>query len=150
MVFKIAKQIEINEYIGFSIAEQSYCINIENVQEIIYVPKISLIPNEPPYIVGAINLRGKIIKVYNLRKWFRLPWKQYTKDTQIIIIDLQGSATGLLVDKVYEVFRVDKHSKHEVPFLLSQQPEFNYAQSIIDENEALFIEIFANIFLETN
>ena len=148
MVFKFATKMELDEYIGFSIDDRYYCINIEYVQEIIYVPVISKIPNAPPFIEGAINLRGKIVRVFNLRKWFRLPWKSIDKDTKIIIIDLEEKQFGLLVDKVYEVINCEKKDKHGIPFLLAQQSEISYAKSVIIENDHLFVELLPDIFLE--
>jgi purine-binding chemotaxis protein CheW len=149
-MFKLAQQIELDEYIGFEINQQPYCINIEFVQEIIYVPLISKIPSAPGYIEGAINLRGKIIRVLNLRKWFRLPWKAIDRATQIIIIDLKTNTFGILVDRVFEVFRCSKETKHEIPFLLAQQTEIAYSKSIITEKDQIFIEIQPDVFLNSN
>lgn len=150
MVFKITSQMELNEYIGFSIENDSYCVNIEYVQEIIYVPVISKIPQAPSYIEGAINLRGRIIKIYNLRKWFRLPWKPIDNQTQIIIIDFNNKLFGILVDRVYDVFRWDGERKQEIPYLLAQQHKMAYAKSLIAEDEKIFIEISPEVFLESN
>ncbi len=149
MVFNFASQIELDEYIGFSIDNNPYCINIEYVQEIIYVPVISKIPQAPPYVEGAINLRGKIMRIFNLRKWFRLPWKPIDNNTQIIVIDLKEDMFGILVDEVYEVFRCKSQDKHEIPFLLAQQPEISYAKSVILEEDDIFVEIFPDVLLES-
>jgi purine-binding chemotaxis protein CheW len=136
------QELESNEYVGFKIDQKTFCINVQKVQETIYVRPISKIPNVPRYIEGAINLRGKIIKVINLRKWFGLRWESYKKDSRILIINLEeNNVFGILVDSIYEVFKIEETMKTELPFLLDNQPEISYINNIILYENQLFLEI---------
>ena len=140
-MFRFVPEAETNEFLGFKINNYHYCVNILQVQGIIYIPAISKIPNVPTFVEGAINLRGKIIRVINLMKWFRLPWRNFTQDSRIIILDLGDYVYGILVDEIDEVFTTLKTDKHEKPELLENQTEIEYLKSIIIQKEYLFLEI---------
>lgn len=140
-MFKFIPETESNEFLGFKIADNSYCINVLQIQGIIYIPSISKIPNVPNYIEGAINLRGKIIRVINLSKWFKLPWRSYDKNSRIIIIDLDNSVFGILVETIDEVFKISKTDKHDIPGFLENLEEISYLRKIIIQEDRLFLEV---------
>ena len=147
-MFRFISEAETNEFLGFKINNYQYCVNVLQVQGIIYIPAISKIPNVPNFVEGAINLRGKIIRVINLMKWFRLPWRNFTIDSRIIILDLGDYVYGILVDEIDEVFTTLKTDKHEKPDLLENQTEIEYLKSIIIQNEHLFLEIDPELLRE--
>jgi len=140
-MFKLIQQEESNEYLSFLIDGEHFCLNISLIQEIIYVPPISKIPNVSLHVEGAIDLRGKIIRVINLRKWLGLAWQHYTAKSRILIINLKDGIFGLLVDEVLEVFKTEKSMIHEPPQILQQEAEIAYMKSIILNNNLIFLEL---------
>ena len=140
-MFKFVPEAETNEFLGFKVDNNYYCVNVLKVQGIIYIPAISKIPNVPNYVEGAINLRGKIIRVINLLKWFKLPWRNFGKNSRIVVLDLGDYVYGILVDKIDEVFTTLKSNKHDKPDLLGSQQEIDYLKSIIVQKDLLFLEI---------
>ena len=140
-MFRFVAESDLNEFLGFLIDTKYFCINVREIEGVIYVPSISKIPNVPSFIEGAINLRGKIIRIINLRKWFRLPWKTFDRNSRIIIINLEDNTFGILVDDVHLVFTILKSDKHEIPFLLANQPEISFLKSIILQENHIFLEI---------
>ncbi|MCP4763143.1 MAG: purine-binding chemotaxis protein CheW [archaeon] len=140
-MFQFEQEADSLEYLGFIVNNDYYCINLHKVQEIIYIPAISKIPNVPQYIDGAINLRGKIIRIINLRKWFKFPEKKIDDNSRIIVLKPQDLVYGILVDEIYEVFYLDKEEKFEKTYLLNQQPEISYFDNIIVQDKFLFLEL---------
>jgi purine-binding chemotaxis protein CheW len=57
----------------------------------------------PDYIKGVINLRGKVIPVMDVRKRFKLQEREYDERTCIIVVEIDGTSVGLVVDTVNEV-----------------------------------------------
>jgi purine-binding chemotaxis protein CheW len=57
-------------------------------------------------VEGVTNLRGKVLPVVDLRKRFDLPVTPESKETRIVVTELNGSAVGMIVDSVSEVLRV--------------------------------------------
>lgn len=60
----------------------------------------------PDYLKGIINLRGTIIPVMDVRLRFRKESKKYDDRTCVIVIDVESSPIGLIVDNVAEVLTI--------------------------------------------
>jgi len=103
-----------DKYLTFTVGSEDYGIDISHVTEIIGIQKITDVPDMPDYIKGVINLRGKVIPVMDVRLRFRMPSRQYDDRTCIIVVDVNGSAIGLVVDTVKEVVDVPP-SQIELP-----------------------------------
>lgn len=97
------------QYIVVNIGEEQYGININNVDNIVRMQKITRVPKAQPYFVGVINLRGEILPVMSLRKKFELPDDVYTDKTRIIIVKIeQQGMIGFIVDAVKEVITLEE------------------------------------------
>jgi purine-binding chemotaxis protein CheW len=94
----------------FSLAGESYGVDIGTVNEIIRPQEITRVPRTPRFVKGVINLRGKVITVVDLRKVFDLPVGESTKETRIVVVDILGQQVGIMVDAVTEVLRIPADS----------------------------------------
>ena len=94
------------QFVTFKLAGQKYAVDILKVQEINNMKEITPIPNAPAYVEGAINLRGKVIPVLNLRRKFHMEDVALNDTTKIIILDVRGIIMGAIVDAVSDVLRV--------------------------------------------
>ncbi|MDH3393267.1 MAG: chemotaxis protein CheW [Desulfobulbaceae bacterium] len=92
-----------DKYLTFHLAGEDYGIDIAFVTEIIGIQKITEVPDMPDFVKGVINLRGKVIPVMDVRLRFLLPERDYDERTCIMVVDINGTAVGLVVDKVNEV-----------------------------------------------
>jgi len=91
------------KYLIFELGEDSYGLEISHVNEIIGVQNITEIPEQPDYIKGIINLRGKIIPVMDIRVRFKKPVRDYDARTCIIVVNIEDILVGLIIDRVVEV-----------------------------------------------
>lgn len=91
------------KYVTFSLGNEEYAIGIQNVPAIVKFQKITELPHTPEYVIGVINLRGKIIPVFDLRLRFGLERATYDKFTVIIITEIHNKTMGVIVDKVSDV-----------------------------------------------
>ncbi|CDD65644.1 cheW protein [Firmicutes bacterium CAG:882] len=99
------------QYIVIKLGEEQYGININYIDNIVRMQKITRVPKAQHYFKGVINLRGEIVPVMSLRLKFGLPVDEITDKTRIIIIKLEQQATvGLIVDQVNEVVTLDEDS----------------------------------------
>ena len=92
-----------DKFLTFHLAGEDYGIEIAHVTEIIGIQKITEVPDMPDFVKGVINLRGKVIPVMDVRRRFNLEARDYDDRTCIIVVDIRGTAVGLVVDKVNEV-----------------------------------------------
>ncbi|MBL7975949.1 MAG: chemotaxis protein CheW, partial [Candidatus Kapabacteria bacterium] len=82
------------QLVSFSLGSEEFGIDILSVQEINRVSSITRVPNAPKYVVGVINLRGKIIPVVDLRKRFSMPSIATTEHSRIIVVELDTRVVG--------------------------------------------------------
>ncbi len=134
---------EIERFVTFSIDNEDYGINIMEVQEINRVSKITRVPKAPSFIEGVINLRGEVIPVIDIRKRFEIKTKPIDERTRVIITDLSGKKTGLIVDRVNEVMGIPKSSIEPTPdiILSSIGSEFLKGVGKVDDGKRMILII---------
>lgn len=107
------------KYITFALDGEEYGIPILNVREIIGMMKITPVPRMPEFVLGVVNLRGKVIPVIDLRSRFGLDYRDFDARTPIIVgeIDADGNIMqiGIVVDAVSEVIQVTNGNVEETP-----------------------------------
>lgn len=106
---------QILQLVTFKLGNEEYATEILKVQEINRMVEITAVPNSASYLEGVINLRGKVIPVVNLRKKFGLAAKENDEQSRIMILDIQGITTGLVVDGVSEVLRISSSTVEPPP-----------------------------------
>ena len=107
----MAIQSLVKSYIG----DEAFGIGIKQIFQIIKPQEVFKVPNTPPYIEGLINLRGKVMTVFNLRKRFNMPEKENDEDTKILIVRSGDYLLGFIVDNVTEIVRVQDEDIVETP-----------------------------------
>lgn len=112
----MAKNLQL---VVFSMAREHYGVSIESVHEIVKVPDITEVPDAPGYLVGVINLRGKIVPVVDLRRRLRLQGIDRTKSSRVLITENDGRLVGLLVDAVSEVLKVPPDAVEAPPEMIA-------------------------------
>lgn len=99
-----------NKYLTFYIDGQGFGIDIKYVLEIIGIQTITKVPKLPNYIVGIINLRGKVVPLINMRVRFEKENKEYDNKTCIIVVEVDEVTVGLIVDSIDEVLDIPENS----------------------------------------
>ncbi|MFB3776608.1 MAG: chemotaxis protein CheW [Bryobacteraceae bacterium] len=107
------------KYLVFQLGREEFGIRVLKVREIMGVQDITAVPQTPAHVKGVINLRGKVIPVVDLRLKFGLPEIEYTQRTCIIVVQVQGEATtmlmGIVVDGVAEVLNLTASEIEDTP-----------------------------------
>ncbi|QPK64190.1 chemotaxis protein CheW [Methylomonas sp. LL1] len=119
MTADIKSETHIEQFLTFELADEAYGIEILKVQEIRGWEPIRKIPNTPAYVKGALNLRGTIVPIVDLRERFNMETVEYTPVTVVIVVCIQtenaGPAVmGIVADAVSDVLDINpaeiKHS----------------------------------------
>jgi purine-binding chemotaxis protein CheW len=96
------------QLVTFMLSGEEYGVPISQIQEIDRLSKVTKVPKAARFIEGVTNLRGEVIPVLDTRKRFDLEAKVADDRTRIIIVELGGIKTGLIVDSVREVLSLPK------------------------------------------
>jgi len=92
-----------SEYLTFTLAGETYGIDILKVQEIRGYDAVTRIANAPEFVKGVINLRGVIVPIIDLRIKFKVGEVSYHQFTVVIIVNVLGKVVGIVVDGVSDV-----------------------------------------------
>ena len=107
------------KYLTFQLANEEFGIRVLKVREIMGLQEITAVPQTPGHVKGVINLRGKVVPVVDLRLKFALPAAEYTQRTCIIVTQIQGESSpvmvGIVVDGVSEVLNLTGPEIEDTP-----------------------------------
>lgn len=118
------------QLVTFLLGDDEFGADIMDVKEIIRVPSITKVPNAPSYVEGACNLRGNVLPIISGRVCFNLEKKTHDENSRVLVIDVEGKATGLIVDKVSEVMRVRTSDIEEAPQIV-KNVESDYLNGVV-------------------
>ena len=95
-------------YSTFCVQNNIYGIKAIKVQEVINVGHITPVHQATkPFIVGIINLRGRIVTIIDLAAKLGLEKTKLDKDTGIFILESGTEFIGILVDKISDVLQIN-------------------------------------------
>ncbi len=98
------------QLVVFDLAQEHYGVDIGAVQSIIKMQPITIVPRAPTFVEGVTNLRGTVLPVIDLHKRFGLGQAETSKDTRIVVVEMNGTTVGMRVDGVSEVLRVPEEA----------------------------------------
>ena len=107
------------QLVVFNLADEHYGVDIGAVESIIKLQPITAVPRAPGFIQGVTNLRGAVLPVIDLRERFGLPANGTTRDTRIVVIEMNGDQVGMVVDAVSEVLSVPKEDIEAPPSIVN-------------------------------
>ncbi len=113
------------QYLTFTLNDSIYAVQVLQVREVLGYQEPQELPCPDPVIAGLIRSRGQSISVVNLRRKFSFPDADTTKETRIIVVEIdsiseysnsQGQLVfGLIVDSVNEVIDMDSSLEEPPP-----------------------------------
>jgi purine-binding chemotaxis protein CheW len=88
------------QLVAFTLDRQRFALRLSSVEQAARMAEITPLPRAPSSVLGVINLRGRIIPVFNLRKRFDLPEREIETDDQLLIARSSRRTIALAVDEV--------------------------------------------------
>lgn len=134
------------QLVTFRLKDETYGINVMQVQEVLRVAEIAPVPGAPHYVLGIINLRGNVVTVIDTRTRFGLPQAEINELSRIIVIESEAQVVGILVDSVAEV--VDLHaSEIDSAPNVGNEESSRYIQGVASQDNDLLIVVDLNKLL---
>lgn len=88
------------DILEFLLSFETYAIEMRWVAETCPLKDLTPLPCTPPFVAGIINVRGRIISVIDIRKFFDLPEKGLTDLNKVIILHNGAMEFGILADEI--------------------------------------------------
>lgn len=134
---------QIFRWVTFRLADETYGINVMQVQEVLRMTDVAPVPGAPHYVMGIINLRGNVVTVLDTRKLLDLATSEITDTSRIMIIESGKVTVGLLVDSVAEVVNISS-SEIDPPPSVGNDEGSRYIQGIYSSEQQILILIDLN------
>ena len=133
-------------YLSFMLGNEVFAANVKNVINILEMKPITEVPHSPDYIKGVINLRGTVLPVADMRVKFGLPEIKITKDTCILVlqinIDDENILLGALVDNVKEVLEIEESQIEPAPSIGTKyKAEFLKGMLTVEDNFIMLLNM---------
>ena len=91
------------EVIEFGLAHERYAIEAAYVREVQPLEDLTPLPGTPPFVAGIVNVRGRILPVIDIKKFFDLPDAGITDVHKILLVHTDEMELGILADTVVGV-----------------------------------------------
>lgn len=92
---------EYMDVLEFSLANERYAVETSYVREVYPLKDYTILPGLPAFVLGILNVRGQIISVIDLKKFFHLPAKGIGELNKVIIIHNERMEFGILADVIH-------------------------------------------------
>jgi purine-binding chemotaxis protein CheW len=114
----------------FRIGRETYGVDIFSVREIVKAQEITSVPGTADYVLGIINLRGKIVSVVDLAQRLGLGRASVDRASRILVVDLDGFTVGFLVDAATEVLKLAPEAIEPAPEELKLSTSDDYLEGV--------------------
>lgn len=125
MTMQVEMNNQLEQFLTFELAGEAYGIEILKVQEIRGWEPVRKLPNTPDFVKGALNLRGSIVPIIDLRERFNMERVEYTPTTVVIVLCINTEndgaiVMGIIADAVSDVLDINLADIKDTPHLGSK------------------------------
>ncbi len=136
----------VEQYLTFTLADESYGLEILKVREIRGWEPVREIPNTPDYIKGALNLRGTIVPIIDLRERFGMEKAEYSPVTVVIVLSFgdqkENRVIGIVADAVSDVLDINQQDVRSAPNLGSKiDTRYMQGMYVLDTRMIMLLDV---------
>lgn len=134
----------------FYLGNEEFGVDLLKFREIIRMLPLTKVPCAEGYVEGAINLRGSIIPIVNLRTRLGMPHKPFDANTRIINMDVEHLVIGFIVDRIGNVRRIPAGTiEPPPPVVACVDSEYISGISNQDDHLLILLDVDKVLTLET-
>ena len=123
-----------NRLVVFTLDQRRFALTLSSVETILRSVEVTPLPGGPEIVLGVINMRGRILPVFNVRMRFGLPGREIGPSDQFLIANTSHRSVALAIDVAHEVL---EHSTESVIAAERVVPGMEYVAGIVRLNEGL-------------
>jgi purine-binding chemotaxis protein CheW len=110
---------EVLEVVTFALGGERYAVETCHVREVVRFDDLTPVPGGPDFLAGLVNLRGEILAVFDLRRFFGVADPGRTERARVIVLGGERAEFGVLADVVHEVTTLRVEEVREPPASVS-------------------------------
>lgn len=112
------------EVIEFRLAGESYALELALAHEVLPLKELTPVPCTPSFVLGLINVRGRLLSVVDLRRFFGLPFTGISDLNKAILLRSGTMEFGILADRIVGVRVLPRSALHTPPLLADARADF--------------------------
>ncbi|MCI0407905.1 MAG: chemotaxis protein CheW [Acidobacteria bacterium] len=105
------------ELLVFSIARERYGIETAYILEVVSLPGLTPVPSAPPFVLGVVNHRGRILPVLDLRRLLGMAGHGIVEGSRVVAVQAGGMPFGIFADAVAGTVRVSAQNVSPSPVI---------------------------------
>ncbi|MEO8803199.1 MAG: chemotaxis protein CheW [Rudaea sp.] len=86
--------------IGFRVGARYLVSSINEVNEILTMPSLTIVPGTRNWLLGVANVRGNLVPVVDLKLYLMEERTQVTDSSRVLLVRQAGGSVGLLIDEL--------------------------------------------------
>jgi purine-binding chemotaxis protein CheW len=140
---------KMKKFVIFELHDNKFAVPVEQISQITKFDKAFPLPNAPEYVLGVINLRGRIISLIDLERRLGLTSSSVeTNETkQILFVDLGFETVGMLIDKVVNLASISSDEVNDNIDLISGQISMEYLKGAALHEEDIIVILNLDMIL---
>lgn len=126
------------QFLTFKVGNEEYGVSLMTIREIKGWSNPTVLTNTPAFMKGVINLRGAVIPVFDLRHRLQMGTTDPNEKNVVIIIAINESLVGILVDAVSDILTVSGEQIKPAPKMEANTDE-NFVEGLIQSGEKMVV-----------
>jgi len=140
-----------NAYLTFALGHEKFAIKVEYVQEVVEFGQFTRVPNAPAYMLGIINLRGRVLPLLDTKLKLGLQATERTVKSRIMVLDIQTGddkslQIGAMVDIAREVVEISDGDIQDAPDFENLKTEAPITGIVNQQGDITMIMDIAKVF----
>jgi purine-binding chemotaxis protein CheW len=125
----VEKPVGLKKYVICKVGAKSFLIELDKVRELVPLTTIANIPGTDHKILGALNLRGEIVVIIDLREKLNVSEVKKTIASRFVIVEVEGELLGIFVDEAQQIIEV---GKEQIAKEVEEKEDFFYEYVDVD------------------
>ena len=118
------EMVELRKLVGFSVLGENCVIPLNELSEVLEVPKCIKLPRVKSWVCGLANVRGRLLPIIDAADFFGGALAGPLRERRVLVLDRDGIYVGLIVDTVHGIkslplseYRETRHNGPLAPFV---------------------------------
>lgn len=125
-----------NRLVVFALDEQRYALPLSVVERAVRAVEVTPLPKAPDIVCGIVNVQGRVLPVFNIRRRFRLPEREIALTDQFIVAHARRRPVALAADAVSGVLEYSGRDAIPARDIL---PGIEYLEGVVKLEDGLVL-----------
>jgi purine-binding chemotaxis protein CheW len=145
------KENETKAYLTFALGKEKFAIPVDHVQEVVELGPVTKVPHAPEYMMGIINLRGRVLPLLDTRQKLGLLKTEITQKSRVMVLDIQTEddrsvQIGAIVDVAKEVIEIAPRDIQDAPEFENSKVSAPVTGLVNDQGDITLIMDITRVF----